>query len=146
MTADETWRLHQPVGASRSPFVSRGHTGHHGTKAVTVLLAGALAFVAIAVAPRASVTLVDAKFAVSGCTPSSRTQTVIATFTLTNQGQGIGLVHVHLNVDGYSVAEDDYGVPARSSIQRELSSTVPDCGVHTYTLRLCIPHGRVPNC
>lgn len=120
-------------------FVSRGPAAHHITKGLSILLAGALSFAVLAATPKPSVRLADPQFSISDCEPSTMTRTVNSVFTLTNQGGAAGLVTVHLNIDGSSAAAEDFGVPSGASSQHDLSATVPDCGTHLYTLRMCTP-------
>ncbi len=128
-------------------WVVGGSVGHHATKAVTVILAGALALGAFMVVPRPHITLSDGRFSLSECELSTLRRVVTATFTLRNTGQVAGFADVHLNVDGTSATMNEFGVPADASISGELASPLADCAAHTFSLRICFPHsGRGSYC
>jgi len=128
-------------------WVVGGSVGHHATKAVTVILAGALALGVFMIVPRPHIILSEGRFTQSQCELSTLRRVVTATFTLTNTGQVDGFADVHLNVDGTSASMNEFGVPAGASIAGELTSPLADCAAHTYSLRICFPHsGRGRYC
>jgi len=127
--------------ATPDNWVVGGSSGHHASKAATVILAGALALGVFILTPRPHVFLSNGRFSLSNCDLSTSSQVVRATFTLTNTGHVDGFADVHLNVDGTSATVNEFGVQAGASIPGELTSQLPDCGSHSYSLLLCIPYG-----
>ena len=111
-----------------------------------MILAGALALGVFMFTPRPHIILSNGRFSVSDCDLSTSHRAVSTTFTLTNTGQVDGFADVHLNVDGTSASMNEIGVPAGASIPGELSSPLADCGIHSYTLRMCVPASRGGYC
>ena len=81
-------------------------------------------------APRITVTETSVErqpFPPFGCT----SQTYIFTFRLVNSGDADGFANVQFHIDGVSMANSNYFIPAGQSIPGRVGVSLPDCNAHT---------------
>ncbi len=75
------------------------------------------------------VTLTDTSFSIVGCFLGK--QDVHFLFTLINTGDADAFANVQFHIDGVNMANDNYFIPAGTSVQKMATVGVNDCVDHT---------------
>lgn len=119
---------------TRHPFPGLGSATHHASTGLAILLVGALAFGVFVLTPRPDVRISSAEYFVAGCDTPPTAPTVTAIFTLVNKGAAGAFVTVSLYIDGAFAASHDFSVLSGAPVRGEITSRLPDCSHHVYSL------------